>query len=341
MIGGPDSIVGRLVPGAAVAVIRLRSMGDTVLTTPALALLKSARPDLRIFVVLERPWDRLLESNPDVAGVIVLEGSARWKTLAALRGLRPALCLNLHGGSTSAWLTALSGARWRAGFAHFQFQPVYNAKIPRAQEILGRPSDAPVHTAEHLAAAMFCLGVEPQEIPAARLFAEAAPARSPYAVLHLGAAYFTKQWAPERFAELARWLRREQGLEPILLAGPGEGRLLAEMKEFRSFDNLSLGEMMALLKGAELFVGNDSGPAHVAAAFGVPCVVIFGSSNSRVWHPWRTRYEVVETARDCKPCPGDRCYAFDRPRCILSVEVEPVRQAVLSLLRARSAVERH
>jgi heptosyltransferase-3 len=344
VIGGPDSILRRLKSGVAVAVIRLRSMGDTVLTTPALALLKGARPDLRIFAVLERPWDGLLESNPDVAGVILLEDKARWMTLAALRRLRPELCINLHGGSTSAWLTALSGARWRAGFAHFPWQAAYNVKIPRAQEILGRAADAPVHTAEHLASAMFCLGVEPQEIPPARLFsgdarllAGRSPARGPYAVLHVGAAYFTKQWAPERFVQLAHWLRRSQDLEPILLAGPGQGQLLDGVKEFPAFDNLSLGEMMALLKGAELFVGNDSGPAHAAAAFGVPCVLIFGSSNSQVWHPWRTRYAVVETAWDCKPCPGDRCYAFDQPHCILSVEVEAVRQAVLSLLKTRSA----
>lgn len=340
MIADGKAILAGLSPGAAVTVIRLRSMGDTVLTTPALALLKGARPDLQIFVVLERPWDRLLEGNADVAGVIALDCSGgRWRAMAAIRRKRPQLCLNLHGGSTSAWLTALSGARWRAGFAHFGFQAVYNVRMPRAQQILGRATGAPVHTAEHMASAMFYLGVEPGEIPAARLFATARSRARPYAVLHVGAACFTKQWPPERFAGLARWLRQSQDLEPVILAGPGQGHLLAGMKEFESFDNLSLREMMALIGGAELFVGNDSGPAHAAAAFGVPCVIIFGSSNSRVWHPWKTRYEVVETPWDCKPCPGDRCYAFDRPQCILSVEIDPVRQAVRGVLAARSTLQ--
>ena len=130
----------------------------------------------------------------------------------------------------------------------------------------------------------------------------------------------------------------EQGLDPLILAGPSEGHLLAGLREFERFDHLPLPEMMSLLRGAEVFVGNDSGPAHVAAAFGVPCVVIFGSSNSRVWHPWKTRYEVVETAWECKPCPGDRCYAFDEPRCILTVEVERVKRAVQAVLVARPAV---
>ena len=311
-------ILSRLPAGARVAVLRLRSMGDTVLTTPALALLKAARPDLRIFVVLERAWKRLLEGNPDIEDMLAFDpGRERAGTVAALRRLRPQLCLNLHGGSTSAWMTAFSGARWRAGFAHFRHRMVYNVRIPRAQQVLGRDSQAPVHTAEHMAAAMFHLGVPPGEIPRARLYAGGAPRSGPYAVIHTGAAYFTKQWPEERFSALAEWLQRARGLEPVLIAGPAD---------------TTLDHMLALIAGARLFVGNDSGPAHVAAAFAIPSVVIFGSSNSQVWHPWKTRYRVVETSWDCKPCPGDRCYAFDRPRCILSVEDDPVRRAVEGML---------
>ena len=325
-------ILPRLAPGAAVAIIRLRSMGDTVLTTPALALLKQARPDLRIFVVVEQPWKRLLERNPDIDGLITVAAGGRGRAISEVRHLRPELCLNLHGGSTSSWITALSRARWRAGFAHFQASAIYNVKIPRAQEILGRAPDEPVHTAEHLASAVFYLGAPQGEIPRARLYVDPPQRAGPYAVLHIAAAYFTKEWPAERFAEIARWLRQECGLEPVLLTGPGQGHLLGGMKEFDTYENPPLGEMMSLVSGARLFLGNDSGPAHVAAAFGVPCVVIFGSSNSRVWRPWRTRHEVVETAWDCKPCPGDRCYAFDRPHCILSVEVAAVERAVRSLL---------
>ena len=84
---------------------------------------------------------------------------------------------------------------------------------------------------------------------------------------------------------------------------------------------------------AAFFVGNDSGPAHIAAAFGKPCAVIFGSSNSKVWGPWKTPSRVIETSWECKPCPGDRCYAFDQPRCILSIEEASVASAVDALLQ--------
>jgi heptosyltransferase-3 len=159
-------------------------MGDCILTTPALAVLKQARPDLSIAIVVEDRFRALFEGNPDVAEILPPE----WR---AVRRWRPDLCLNLHGAGSSAIATALSGAPFRAGFAHFRPSQIYNVRIPRAQEILG--VSRKVHTAEHLASAMFYLGVPPVEIPRARLFcSKAAPAAtpvSPYAVIHPLAAH--------------------------------------------------------------------------------------------------------------------------------------------------------
>ena len=324
-------------------VIRLRSLGDTVLTTPALALLKRHRPDLRVVVVLEKPFGEVLDGNPDVAAVISLQRSAglggRLQAVRLIRQEKPSLCLNLHGGPASAWLTALSGARFRAGFEHFRPALPYNVRIPRAQRILGRGDNEPVHTAEHHASAIFHLGVPVAETARAVLNAERSPREKPYAVLHVSAAYFTKQWSAEGFRRVAASIREPHGLEPVIIAGPGEDQILEAFAGFECLSALSIRSLKSLLAGACLFVGNDSGPAHIAAAFGVPCAVVFGSSNSAVWHPWRTEHEVVETDWDCKPCPGDRCYAFDEPRCILSVEAKQVERAVNRLLAAAKTIE--
>ncbi len=159
--------------------IRLRSLGDCVLTTPALALLKTHRPDLRIGVVVEDRFRAVFEGNPDIDDILPPAAGtvAKW---------RPKMALNFHGGSRSMWLTAASGAEIRAGFAHHAYSFLYNAKIPRAQEILGE--DRRVHTAEHLASAMFWMGVPRTEIPRARLVltTAAGPTLLPgaYAVLH-------------------------------------------------------------------------------------------------------------------------------------------------------------
>jgi heptosyltransferase III len=160
------NVLSDLPHAAAVAVIRLRSLGDCVLTTPALALLHAHRPDLRVGVVVEEHFAAVFEGNPAVRAILP-------PTIPALRQWNAQLCVNLHGGTRSMTMTASSGARVRAGFDHFRYAGVYNVRIPRAQEILG--VDRVVHTAEHLASAVFYLGVPVQPIPRASLWGARVP----------------------------------------------------------------------------------------------------------------------------------------------------------------------
>jgi heptosyltransferase III len=275
------SVLDSVPQGSRVAVIRLRSLGDCVLTTPALQLLKRYRPDLRIGVAVEERFRAVFAGNPDVESLLdAAPGAARaWE---------PELCLNFHGGTRSAWMTAFSGARIRAGFGHYQFPLVYNRRIPRAQEILG--VERTVHTAEHLASAIFWLGAPVTEIPRARLFA-AGDGRVPNAaVIHAVAATPEKMWDREGFLAVARHLR-DTGLEPIFIGGPDDD--LSPFAPFRTLRGRPLEQTKSLLAGAALFVGNDSGPAHMAAAFGLPVVVLFGASDPAIWAPWRTAAQTL------------------------------------------------
>src|SRR4029077_1343060 len=135
-------------------------------------------------------------------------------------GGRVDIALNLHGGTRSMWMTLASGAKFGVGFAHHRFSGIYSQRIPRAQEILGE--ERPVHTAEHLASAMFWLGVPRTEIPHARLIAGKQPAYMPYVVLHPFASAPPKAWPMQRFVEVAEQLQ-SAGLEPMILAGGAGG----------------------------------------------------------------------------------------------------------------------
>lgn len=263
-------------------VVRLRSLGDCVLSTPALFLLKQYRPDLRIAVMVEPRFAGVYEGNPDVT---VLEPSMR-----AAQNWGARLTVNLHGGPTSAVLTLASLARIRAGFVHYRQGWAYNARIPRAQEILGE--ERKVHTAEHVASAIFWLGVPKSEIPGARLYAKPAPhGTRPVLAMHPFASAVSKAWQAERFVAVARRLRDAGGMEPVIMAGPGDDT--TPFAEFRTLAEAPLGEVKSLLASAALFIGNDSGPAHMAAAFGLPVVVLFGASDPVAWAPWRTRAESI------------------------------------------------
>jgi ADP-heptose:LPS heptosyltransferase len=303
------NVLDRLPSGARVAIIRLRSLGDSVLTTPALSLLKQARPDLRVAVVVEDRFAPVFAGNPDVEQILA-------PNAASVGRFRPHLALNLHGGATSVRMMLAAAAGLRAGFAHFRFQPMYNLRIPRAQEILN--VDRKVHTAEHLASAMFYLGVPLAQIPRARLFATAISRPRPFAVLHPFASEAAKTWPQENFLAVAKHLHGDLGIEPLFIGGAGED--LSAFAEFSCFQGAPLEEVKSLLAGASIFIGNDSGPAHIAAAFGRPVVVLFGSSEVDNWRPWRTE-NVVLTGTEG----------------IQSLEVSQVTSAVATLAPARQS----
>jgi heptosyltransferase-3 len=277
-------MLDRLPPGSGIAVIRVRSLGDCVLTTPALSLLKAHRPDLRVAVVVEDRYAPVFEGNPDVEVTLP-------PVMPAVRAWRPDGIINLHGGTRSIALTAASRARFRAGFAHHRFASIYTYKIPRAQEIMH--VDRKVHTAEHVASAMFFLGVPQAEVPRARLFAAVASPLAPgYAVIHPFASASEKTWSMERFLEVAQHIEKNLGLTPVFIPGPGEPANL--FGSYKVIPNATIAELKGLMSGAHLFVGNDSGPAHIAAAYGVPCVVVFGPTDPAVWAPWRTEGRALK-----------------------------------------------
>jgi heptosyltransferase III len=277
------NVLDRLPTGARMAIIRLRSLGDCVLTTPAISLLKHARPDLQIAVVVEDRFAAVFAGHPDVAQILGPHA-------AGLGRFRPQLALNFHGGATSVRLMLAAASGLRAGFGHFRFQPMYNIRIPRAQEILA--VERKVHTAEHLASAMFYLGVPQSEIPRAQLFAVPLPRPRPYAVLHPFASEPSKTWPRENFLAVARRLHDDMGLEPLFIAGGSED--LSAFSEYPCFQGAPLEEIKSLLAGAALFIGNDSGPAHIAAAFGRPVIVLWGPSELDNWRPWRTENAVLQ-----------------------------------------------
>jgi ADP-heptose:LPS heptosyltransferase len=128
------------------------------------------------------------------------------------------------------------------------------------------------------------------EIPRARLFAKSVPSGQ-CAVLHPAASQPDKTWPAARFLAVARHLRNDFGLQPVFIGGPDDD--LSPFHDYRTLAGSPLAHIKSLLLRAMLFVGNDSGPAHMAAAFGVPVVVLFGSSDPVIWAPWRTPAEVL------------------------------------------------
>jgi predicted lipopolysaccharide heptosyltransferase III len=334
-----------------VLVVRLRSIGDAVLATPALVALRRFLPQARIDVLLE-DWVAPVLQGLDLVDQVVSvpRGGAVARTRMAreLRAAHYDVAYNLHGGTTATLLTRASGARHRVGFEAYQYRKLYNHLAPSPLDLWQRPR---LHSVEQQLALLGWTGVPVTDKPATRLavtesainsvqekLRAAGFAAQPFALIHPAAAFDTKQWATGKFARVVEDLHG-RGLRTIAIAAAPDQSIVAQLIQdsavpLTGLTNLSLPEVTALASRARLFVGNDSGIAHIAAAVGLPCVVIFGSSNITHWRPWTTRpSEVVREELRCQPCPGYFCAEFDQPECILRVPVERVIGAIDRVLR--------
>lgn len=336
-----------------VLVVRLRSIGDTVLATPSLRALRRFLPGARIDVLLEDWVAPLLEGSDDVDRVLTVRRKSQSSRLRVARRLRAEgydVAYNLHGGSTAALLLRASGARQRVGYADYAYAALHNQQAPPSAELWGTEK---THSAEQQLALLGWTGVPVTDRPAShlavtqaaaaavgrRLRGEAGLARGqPFALVHPAAAFDTKTWAAANFARVVEHLAA-RGLPSVAVAAPGEEKVIDEVRAhsraaLAGFTNLSLPELTALAARSTLFVGNDSGVAHVAAAVGVPQVVVFGSSNVAHWRPWTSApAEVVREEMPCAPCPGYTCAEFGAPECIRRVPADRVVAAVERVLR--------
>ncbi|MEP6945814.1 MAG: glycosyltransferase family 9 protein [Acidobacteriota bacterium] len=342
-----------------VLVIRLRSIGDTVLATPSLIALRRFLPHAKIDILLENWVAPVLDGFDAVDNVITVgKGSSeRIKTAFDLRRLGYDIVFNLHGGTTSTFFTAATRAKHRVGYANYQYSVLYNRLLSSSSDFWQQEK---THSAEQQLALLGFVGVPVDDRPKTRLEVTSQASESlehkrnatthrpqsfvdaPYALFHPTSAFFTKQWATENFAQTAEFLAG-RGIHTIAIASKNENEVLYDLQResrvpISTFDDLTLPEVTALASKAEIFVGNDSGIAHISAAVETPSVVIFGSSSRQHWRPWTDApNEIVFREFSCQPCAGYACKAFVEPRCILSVQTSDVFAAIDRVLGEKKA----
>ncbi|MDQ3800439.1 MAG: glycosyltransferase family 9 protein [Acidobacteriota bacterium] len=355
-----------------VLVVRLRSIGDTVLATPSLDALRRFLPGARIDVLLEDWVAPVLDGFDAVDNVLSFKKDdfvSRLKTARRIRRAKYDAAFNLHGGTTATFFVRASGARHRIGYAENQYNFLYNHLLSSSADFWQKEK---THSAEQQLALLGFAGVPVADKPKSRLvvtdkalnslekkFNARAQAdenakifltesgfqnsairhpQSAFALIHPVAAFDTKQWATENFAQIADFLHRKK-LPVVAVATKKESEVLEKLKQLSlpspvlTFDDLTLPEITALASKASLFVGNDSGIAHIAAAVGAPSVVIFGSSNIHHWRPWTNApNEIVYETLACQPCAGYFCGEFGEPKCIHSIKIDSVIRAIEKIL---------
>ncbi|CAA9286889.1 MAG: hypothetical protein AVDCRST_MAG77-4354 [uncultured Chloroflexi bacterium] len=329
---------------ARVAVIRAGALGDVLLGLPALRALRRIVPAARITLVAPAPqvhiatWDATADEvvafdEPSLAPLIAGEATS---LPDALRGVDGAVVWMRRHAEVAACLRAL-GVRVIASGAPFPPPGVrVHASDWLVESIVGAigPVTSPSPAAEpwQLSATV---GLTPPADAQARInvrLADVGLGNGPYVVLHPGSGSRRKNWPVAAWIDVAGPLARERPV--VVVAGPAEQEILVDFQRAWQaswgtlpaiLECLSLAEVAALLAGAALYLGNDSGVSHLAAAVGARCAVVFGPTNPAVWRPRGPHVTVLGGATPS----ADSLFA-EEPAW---PSVEAVRQAVDGWLR--------
>ena len=371
-----------LPPSAHILVVKLAGIGDLLLATPALQALHETYPQARIDLLVAPEAADLLKGWDVLHNIIVLNKylfDSPKQFITHPQSLRPLADLwqTLHAGKYDAVLLLhhltlrfgrlkhqvlmrASGAKWRVGLdnGHGWFLNV------RVQD----DGFGAKHEAEYSMSIAEAVGAKVQHkhliIPLSD--AERAQARQlvfqntpedtisrPIIAMHPGSGGYStaRRWDPERFAQLADTLHRDTGAQLLLMGGPEEAelheRITAMMQSDMPVRSLAgkgtIKVATAVLELVDLFIGNDAGLMHLAAAVDTPIVAIFGLSNQKAWGPYTgeknsKRAIIVSLDLPCMPCfyrghelgTPEGCATRD---CLASLGVDPVATAARHMLR--------
>ncbi|MBF0155403.1 MAG: putative lipopolysaccharide heptosyltransferase III, partial [Magnetococcales bacterium] len=355
-----------------VLVILLRNIGDVVLSTPVFAVLKGHHPHLIIDALVNEGTESMLADNPHVGTVHLLRRQrmkqggigakvrGEWQLLRRIRQQRYELAISLVGGERSAMLAFLAriplfvSARGGNTLLRGLIHPVTHLVkhtghrrhyVERHLDCLRRVGIHPAPEERRLH--LYDGAAEAER--AERLVREVAGHGAQdgrFILYHPTSRWMFKAWPFEHAAALVDRLATRPGLPIVLTASPDARELeyiqrMQERLQTRVIDlagQLTLRELVAVIRRATLFIGVDSAPMHMAAAVGTPLVALFGPSNELDWGPWCNQHEVVVSSRHpCRPCMMDGCGGSKVSDCLLELPVEIVHQAIVRFLSKKLA----
>ncbi|MEK7351011.1 MAG: lipopolysaccharide heptosyltransferase II [Nitrospirota bacterium] len=336
-------------------------LGDAVMCEPALRGLRRLFPDAQIALLVKPAVADLFTGHPALTRVLIYDSKGchaglfgKWALAEQLRRQSFDLAVLFQNAFEAAFLTFLAGVPRRYGYATdgrslLLSNPV---AVPDRSALthqvryywdllkpLGLTGDPP--------APELVVSPEEEQAMAERLAKDGFTADDVIVGINPGSTYGgAKRWLPERYAEaterLCRTLResRNQQVGVVIFGAKGEERLGQDIAAHLSSPSLVLSgattirELMAALKRCAMLLTNDTGPMHIASAFQVPLVAIFGPTDWRTTSPFGSAHTIVRQPVDCAPCLLREC-PIDH-RCMTRVTVDQVYDAAVNQVRGLS-----
>ena len=321
-----------------VLLIRTDHIGDVLLSLPVATALKTAFPDLRVDMLVQSNVAPLLNNHPDLNAVVACNSEDESDLRSGIADLRKRLHSNrydvavvLHPSCREAFLTFISHIPIRIGSGYRAYSFLFNFKVyehrkhnlkHESEYNLGllRPLGIDSEKLEKPLSEVYLL---PQELEEAKAILKelGVDFDRPLVMMHPGSAGSSLRWPAKRFAELSDLIVEKAKVQVLVSWGPGEEDLakyflrLVSLPVFSLPKGMDLRSLAGIYKQATLFVGNSTGPMHLAAAVGLPVIAIFSpvKANSETrWGPLGENHTVFKPAVElCDSCPGEKCQYFN------------------------------
>jgi ADP-heptose:LPS heptosyltransferase len=320
-----------------ILLMRLSSLGDLILCTPCIRVLREHLPQAHIAMLTEKRFAPLFECDPNINEMLIFDREDRRLGGDGMIGLgrevwrRFDISIDLHGKFRTALLGILSGAKRRIGYAG-RFSTFYTDSTP------DNPS---IHVAEAHLNLLRPIGIGVKDVPPSALFVP--PETSIWAEEEMlrrgigrdklrfgifpGAGWESKRWRPERFAAVADLTIERFDAQVLIFTSSPERWIAERMREAMSyepiiFDDMTLLELAALISRCDLFLSNDTGPMHIASAVGVTTIGLFGPGDPSRFAPFTPDGIALKGDVPCSPCRDfKRC---DGRRCMDAISVKTV-----------------
>lgn len=327
-----------LKPEAKILIIQLRRIGDVLLTTPVIRALRWKFPQAQLDFLVEKPGAEILKGNPYLSNILVYDKKEQLAWIQKIRSARYDVILDFLRNPRTAWISFCSGAPYRVEFKKKWRDFGYNVRVsadpvpkyaPAFKLDLLKPlgiQDGSVHldlvvdeqARERVRQYLSEVDIRPDEV----LVGISPTSRRP-----------ARRWRKEGFAEVTDHLMRTYRAKVIFLWGPGEEEYVDEVIRLMKEKPLkpppfSIPELVALISQLSLFVGNDNGPMHIAQAFGMPTVVVFGPTQSVNWNAPGEQNRALKAIVDCLQCNKQECAEME---CMKRLESATVIGAIESL----------
>jgi predicted lipopolysaccharide heptosyltransferase III len=342
--------------GKKLLLVKLAYIGDTVSLLPVVENLMEKAPRHTVDLMVNEGSEELLSHHPGIRKVWAYARSRAKRSILSsvayhaaiirrLRAERYDMVIDYTYGDRSSFLSFMTGAPQRITYRSTntlsrllmtEFLPLETRNHHIVDYQLESLRSVGIHEFDR----KMTLPVPPsvQSQIDQRLAKEGLEPGRMKVVIHPGARRRLREWRAERFGEIGRRIRESYGAAIILTGGPGDEasvekaeRAMGFTADFKSTE-LSLLQVAALLKRSVLFIGNDSGPGHIAAAVHCPTLTLFGSTYPHLWRPLNHRGEVLFKNVPCCGCRQEVCI---RPEsnCMDLISVEEVWEKVVKLLK--------